>query len=165
MNTLMRGMLQGLGILLIAAGLFNAGASSNKINLQQQALQPVTSSVIFATHNQIQQASDLRCASQNKTQAFTCAPCPLTGTCTSGIGPNPFVSQVVYGMELQFISDVPCVATIAPFPCTVNVDETGSLSVFVNNGSLTPTPATFGPGFHRIAADTIKGQLVWRLLY
>jgi hypothetical protein len=164
----MKDSLGTLGAIFGAFGLLFivvAFASSNKINLQQQALQPVTNSAVFATHNQIQQASDLRCASQNGTQAYTCAPCPLTGSCVSGIGPNPFINQVVYGMELQFIVDSACVSTRAPFPCTVNVDNFGPLSVFINNGSTAPTPATFGPGFHRIAADQIGSQLVWRLEY
>ena len=145
------------GALLILPDSFETlHASSNKLNLQEQALQPVTNSAVFATHNQVQQASDLRCASQNGTKAYACGP-------SSGIGPNPAINQVVYGMELQFISDVPCTSTSAPFPCTVNVDSQGPLGVFQNDGGS--TPVTFGAGFHRIAADNASNGLIWRLEY
>src|SRR5271154_2155909 len=140
----------GTSVVLLVA------ASSNKLNLQEQALPPVTNSAVFATHNQIQQASNLRCPSTLKVQAYAC---PV------GSGPNPTIGTPVLGMEIQFIADVPCVATQAPFPCTVNVETSGAFSVFVNNGSTAPTPATFGAGFHRIAGGLIANQLVWRLEY
>lgn len=119
---------------------------------------------VIPGHVQIQQASDLRCASQNGTQAYTCGPCPPTGSCT-GIGPNPVINQITYGMELQFIADVPCSAAVTPLPCTINADSNGSLSIFVNNGSASPAPATFGSGFHRVVADLIGVSQVWRLEY
>jgi hypothetical protein len=131
-------------------------AAPNRINLQEQALPPVVNSAVFATHNQIQQASDIRCQSTLQVQAYAC---PV------GAGPNPTIGTPVLGMEIQFIADVPCVASRSPFPCTVNVENSGLFSVFVNDGSTVPTPATFGPGFHRMAGDLIANQIVWRLEY
>ena len=125
---------------------------------------PACNTVMISTHSQIQQAVAIRCSSQNGTNAYTCAPCPLNGACVSGIGPMPVINQMAYGMELQFIADVPC-----PLPsvniCTLNVDTLGAFSIQANGNGISTAPATFGPGFHRVAADQISGVWVWRLLY
>jgi hypothetical protein len=136
-------------------------ATVNQLNLSRQAAQPVTNSAVFATHSQIQQAGDLRCASRNGSKAYTCAPCPPTGVCNTGIGPNPVVTEITYGMELQFINDVPCTADGAS--CTLDVDNLGIMTIYTNDGGS--TPATFLVGFHRVVADLVGSSFVWRLEY
>ena len=113
------------GALFILIGslqdLTHVHASANKINLQSQALQPVTNSAVFATHDQIH-AGESRCISGNQTIAYTCSFGPL----------NKALLAYTYGMTLLLVPDVDCTVTQN---CSINIDNVGIKTLKATDGT------------------------------
>lgn len=132
---------------------------TTQLNCQSQAN---TASLVTKTN--LQAGSATRCVSVNGTFAYTCGTCLVNGQlqqCNGGL--NPSVAIVTPGMEIEFIPDVPCAADQ---PCTLNVDNTGLFTIKANDGGNNGA-AISGNGhtIHRLGADQISGQVVWRMIY
>ena len=171
----------GLSVLLLV------GASSNKLNLQQQSngiavyvdnqLVGNAVSLEFLSGNGVLQAcvpsgSQVNCTpgyntalilSKQTLQSGSATRCVSTNGTTAfacGLNPTGTLATIVPGTELQFLNDVPC--STSQF-CSLNVDNTGQLNIRANDGAN--NAVAFSVGIHRVAVDSISGTLIWRLLY
>lgn len=132
----------------------------------QVSCAPSYNTALIVTKQNLQAGTATRCVSTNGTFGYTCGTCLVGGAptlCAGGLNPIATPSTVTPGMELEFIPDVPCAATQN---CTLNVDNTGMLTIKANDGGGNGV-AISGNGhtIHRLGVDQISGQLVWRLIY
>ena len=134
---------------------FNFASGSGLVQVCVPAGAQVTCTPSYnsiATKQSIQKGDAIRCVSSVGIQAYKCS-----------LNPAGTVSTIVPGVELEFVPDVPCAAAQS---CTLAVDSAAALTIKANDGgSGGAVFAANGHIVHRLAADLLGSQLVWRLVY